>query len=108
MDVAAGYANNRAAAEEQTARISRMGRRAKAVRSDVSDPAAVEEMVDKVEAELGSVDILISNADIALQQSLEEITVEDWDRVMNVNLRSASLPAKRLAPRMREQEWGRP
>jgi 3-oxoacyl-[acyl-carrier protein] reductase len=35
------------------------------------------------------------------------ITVEDWDRVMNVNLRSAFLLAKRLAPRMREQECGR-
>ncbi len=84
LDVAAGYANDRVAAEEQTARISRMSRRAMAVRSDVSDPAAVEEMVDKVEAELGSVDILISDAGIAPQQSLEEITVEDWDRVMNV------------------------
>ena len=78
-----------------------------AVRSDVSDSAAVEEMVDKVEAEFESVDILISNAGIALQQSLEEITVEDWDRVMNVDLRSAFLLAKRLASRMREQEWGR-
>ena len=108
VDVAAGYANDRAAAEEQTARISRMGRRAMAVRSDVSDLAAVEEMIDKVEAELGSVDILTSSAGIAPQRSLEEITVEDWDRVMNVNLRSTFLLAKRLAPRMREQEWGRP
>ena len=72
MDVAAGYANDGAAAEEQAARISRMGRWAMAVRSDVSDSAAVEEMVDKVEAEFESVDILISNAGIALQQSLDE------------------------------------
>jgi 3-oxoacyl-[acyl-carrier protein] reductase len=107
VDVAVGYANDRAAAEEQTARISRMGRRAMAVGSDISDPAAVEEMVSKVEAELESVDILISNAGIAPQQSLEEITVEDWDRVMDVNLRSAFLLAKRLAPGMREREWGR-
>ena len=107
VDVAVGYTNDRAAAEEQTARISRMGRRAMAVGSDVSDPSAVEEMVGKVEAELGSVDILISNAGIAPQQSLEEITVEDWDRVMDVNLRSAFLLAKRLAPGMHERKWGR-
>ena len=75
--------------------------------SDVSDPAALKEMVGKVEAELGSVDILISNAGIAPQQSLEEITVEDWDRVMDVNLRSAFLLAKRLAPGMRGRGWGR-
>ena len=53
VDVAVGYANDRAAAEEQTARISGMGRRAVAVESDVSDPAALKEMVGKVEAELG-------------------------------------------------------
>ena len=106
-DVAVGYASNRTAAEEQTARISGMGRRAVAVGSDVSDPVALEEMAGIVEAELGSVDILISNAGIAPQQSLEEITVEDWDRVMNVNLRPAFLLAKQLAPGMRRREWGR-
>jgi 3-oxoacyl-[acyl-carrier protein] reductase len=106
-DVAVGYASNRKAAEEQTAHISRMGRRAVAVGSDVSDPVALEEMACIVEAELGSVDILISNAGIAPQQSLEEITVEDWDRVMAVNLRPAFLLAKRLAPGMRGREWGR-
>ncbi len=106
-DVAVGYASNRTAAEEQTACISGMGRRAVAVGSDVSDPVAIEEMAGIVEAELGSVDILISNAGIAPQQSLEEITVEDWDRVMDVNLRPAFLLAKQLAPGMRGREWGR-
>jgi 3-oxoacyl-[acyl-carrier protein] reductase len=106
-DVAVGYASNRKAAEEQTTRISGMGRRAVAVGSDFSDPVALEEMAGIVEAELGSVDILISNAGIAPQQSLEEITVEDWDRVMAVNLRPAFLLAKRLAPGMRGREWGR-
>jgi len=106
VDVAVGYANDRAATEEQTAHISGMGRWAVAG-SDVSDPAALKEMVGKVEAELGSVDILISNAGIAPQQSLEEITVEDWNWVMDVNLRSACLLAKRLAPGRRERGWGR-
>src|SRR5829696_7338139 len=90
VDVAVGYASDKTAAEEQTTHISGMGQRAVAVGSDVSDPAALEEMISTVEAELGSVDILISNAGIAPQQSLEEITVEDWDRVMDVNLRPAS------------------
>src|SRR5919107_1762453 len=106
-DVAVGYASNRTAAEEQTACISGMGRRAVAVGSDVSDPVAIEEMTGIVEAELGSVDILISNAGIAPQQSLEEITVEDWDRVMAVNLRPAFLLAKRLAPGVRGGRAGR-
>ena len=53
VDVAFGYANDKAAPEEQTARISGMGRRAVVAGSDVSDPAALKEMVGKVEAELG-------------------------------------------------------
>jgi NAD(P)-dependent dehydrogenase (short-subunit alcohol dehydrogenase family) len=65
VDVAVGYASDRGDAEEQTARISRMGRRGMAVGSAVSDPTALEEMAGKVEAELGSVDTLISNAGIA-------------------------------------------
>lgn len=106
-DVAVGYGSDRAAAEEQTASISGMGRRAVAVGGDVSDPAALEEMAGAVEAELGPVDVLISNAGIAPQQGLEEITAEDWDRVMDVNLRPSFLLAKRLAPAMRERQWGR-
>jgi 3-oxoacyl-[acyl-carrier protein] reductase len=106
-DVAVGYESDRTAAEEQTASISGMGRRAVAVGGDVSDPAALEEMAGIVESELGPVDILVSNAGIAPQQSLEEITVEDWDRVMDVNLRPAFLLAKRFVPGMREREWGR-
>ena len=74
---------------------------------DVGDPAEVEGMVGTAEAELGPVDILVSNAGIAPQQDLEEITVEDWDRVMNVNLRPAFLLARRLTPGMRERGWGR-
>ena len=107
VDVAVGYESDRTAAEEQTASICGMGRRALAVGGDVSDPAALEEMAGIVESELGPVDILVSNAGVAPQQGLEEITVEDWDRVMNVNLRPAFLLAKRLAPGMREREWGR-
>jgi 3-oxoacyl-[acyl-carrier protein] reductase len=107
VDVAVGYESDRTAAEEQTASISEMGRGAVAVGGDVSDPAALEEMAGNVESELGPVDILVSNAGVAPQQGLEEITVEDWDRVMDVNLRPAFLLAKRLAPGMRERDWGR-
>src|SRR5215212_3731845 len=107
VDVAVGYESDRTAAEEQTASICEMGRRALAVGGDVSDPAALEKMAGIVESELGPVDILVSNAGVAPQQGLEEITVEDWDRVMDVNLRPAFLLAKRLAPGMREREWGR-
>ena len=92
VDVAVGYESDRTAAEEQTARISEMGRRALAVGGDVSDPAALEKMAGIVESELGPVDILVSNAGVAPQQGLEEnvgavnieLTDEDMRRIEEV------------------------
>jgi 3-oxoacyl-[acyl-carrier protein] reductase len=106
-NVAVGYGRDAAAAEEMVGKIVASGRRSTAVGGDVEDPAEAERMADAVEAELGPVDILVSNAGIAPQQSLEEITTEDWDRVMNVNLRPAFLLAKRLTPGMLDRGWGR-
>ncbi len=106
-DIAVGYSHNVTAAEEMIDKIVASGRRAVAVGGDVGDPAEVERMVCTAETELGPIDILVSNAGVAPQQDLQEITVEDWDRVMNVNLRPAFLLARRLAPGMRERSWGR-
>jgi 3-oxoacyl-[acyl-carrier protein] reductase len=106
-DVAVGYGGDEEAAAGVVSRIEEAGRRAVAVGGDLGDPATVEDMVSGVEASLGPVDVLVSNAGIAPQEDLKEISVEDWDRVMEVNLRPAFLLAKRLAPGMRERGWGR-
>ena len=52
---------------------------------DVGDPSELDEMVSAAERELGPVEVPVSNAGIAPGQELDEITVEDWDRVMSVN-----------------------
>ena len=106
-DIAVGYGRDADAAEEVARKIITAGRRAVAARGEVEDPVKVKMLIEAVESELGPIDILISNAGIAPQQDLEEITVEDWDRVMNVNLRPAFLLAKRLTPGMQERGWGR-
>ena len=49
----------------------------------------------------------MSNAAIGPQRSLEAITIEEWDQVMEVNLRSSFLLSQRVIPGMREQGWGR-
>jgi 3-oxoacyl-[acyl-carrier protein] reductase len=106
-DVAVGYESNGDAASRVVSRIEGSGRRAVAVGGDLRDPAAVESICEQVEGSLGPVDVLVSNAGIAPRQDLEEISVEDWDEVMEVNLRPAFLLARRLAPGMRERGWGR-
>jgi 3-oxoacyl-[acyl-carrier protein] reductase len=106
-NIAVSYGHDAEAAEEVAGKIRDSGRRAVKAQGEVEDPAKVKKMVDAVESELGSIDILVSNAGIAPQQDLEEITTEDWDRVMNVNLRPAFLLAKRLTPGMQDRRWGR-
>src|SRR5919199_4181624 len=106
-DVALGYQSDGDAASRVVSRIERSGRRAIAVGGDLRNPAAVKRICDETENSLGPVDVLVSNAGIAPRQQLEEISVEGWDEVMEVNLRPAFLLAKRLAPGMRERGWGR-
>jgi 3-oxoacyl-[acyl-carrier protein] reductase len=106
-DVAVGYGSNGDAASRVVARIERAGRRAVAVGGDLRDPATVDRIGGEAEGSLGPVDVLVSNAGIAPRQGLEEVSVEDWDRVMEVNLRPAFLLAKQFAPGMRERGWGR-
>lgn len=107
IDVAISYGSNRQAGEEQVERIRQMGRRAVAIGADLSDPDKIMAMVDAAEAALGPLDILVNNAGIAPHQTLEEISLADWDRLMDVNLRPAFVLAKRMTPVMRERGWGR-
>ena len=106
-DVTVGYESDRDAASRVISRIERSGRRAVAVGGDLRKPEVVGRIVDQAESSLGPIDVLVSNAGIAPRQGLEEISVEDWDKVIEVNLRPAFLLAKRLAPGMRERGWGR-
>lgn len=102
-DVAVGYGSDQEAAERIAGEISAPGYRAVAVGGDLANSDEVECVAGEVESSLGPVDILVSSAGIGPRQSLEEITVEDWDRVMAVNRRPAFLFARRLAPGMRER-----
>jgi 3-oxoacyl-[acyl-carrier protein] reductase len=64
-------------------------------------------MVQYVRSELGEIEILVNNAAIAKQRSIEEVTEADWDETMAVNLKSAFLLTQAVLPGMRERGWGR-
>lgn len=87
--------------------ISDLGRSLVAVGENMAEPSELDRLVSAAEDELGPIDLLVSNAGVAPPQELEEITVEDWDQAIDINLRPASLLAKRLVPGMRERGWGR-
>lgn len=87
--------------------IEAAGRRALAVTADVADPEQVTAMVDRVEQELGPVGILVNNVGVRPRQSILEMSWDDWDRILWVNLSSAFYCAKAVVPRMMETQAGR-
>ncbi len=104
--VAAGYHASGAGAEALAARIREHGGRAFAHPCDVRDQASVEAFFDRVMAELGRVDFLVNNAGITEPKPLLEMTVEDWDRTLNINLRGAFFCTQRAAKEIIRQGSG--
>ncbi len=74
---------------ELVRQIEALGRRAGFYRCDVSDRAAVERMLERVQGDLGGLDIVCSNAGVADWQPFAEITLESFDRIVGVNLTGA-------------------
>lgn len=88
-------------------KINTSGGRAAAFSADVSQRIAVQDMVREVEERLGAIDILVNNAGIAAARGLDDITEEDFDRTIAVNLKSAFLCTQAVLPGMRARRWGR-
>ena len=89
--------------------IRKLGRRALAIRADVSHKTDVENMAKKTVAELGDIDILINNAGISLrslQRSLLETEEEAWDKVIDINLKGTYLCSQAVGRLMAEQKKG--
>jgi 3-oxoacyl-[acyl-carrier protein] reductase len=105
--VAAHYGSGRERAEEVVAAIEAAGGRAVAVGADLAQPEACGGLVDAVERELGSVEVLVSNAGAGEVTRLDDVTLDEWDRVQAVNLRAPFLLAQRVVPAMRERRFGR-
>jgi len=106
-DVAVNYLRHKSEAEEVCESIRHLGRRACAVPADVSKTAEVERLAKSAEQKLGAIDILVNNAGITRPQPLDEITEQDWDELLAVNLKSAFLVTQQVVPGMRARRWGR-
>jgi NAD(P)-dependent dehydrogenase (short-subunit alcohol dehydrogenase family) len=82
------------------------GGSAAAVHLDVRDETQIEGAIRSVAAEHGSLDVLINNAGTDLTLPFEELSTEDWDRILGVNLRGPILMTKHVFPLMRERGGG--
>ncbi|EEQ48781.1 3-oxoacyl-[acyl-carrier-protein] reductase [Selenomonas flueggei] len=105
--VAVNYAGNQTAAEEVKAIIEQHGGTAMIVQTDVSDSAAATEMVAHVHEELGGLDILVNNAGITRDTLLLRMKDEDFDAVINTNLKGIYACTKAAAKFMTKQRSGR-
>jgi 3-oxoacyl-[acyl-carrier protein] reductase len=106
-DVAVNYLRDADGAAAVVADAAAAGSRAIAVRADVSDEAQVAEMVHRTMRELGAVEIAVNNAAIFPWQAWNDISGEDWDRVLAVDLKGCFLVSRAVYPQMRERGWGR-
>jgi len=87
--------------------IERLGRKGLALKCDVSSSHDVDDMVGKTVAEFGRVDILVNNAGIISYKPFLELSDEDWDKTLNVNLKGQFLCARAAAREMVKNKWGR-
>lgn len=101
--VSRSAANAAQAAEE----VRSAGRRAWTIAADVADPASVAEAASRVLAEAGRVDILVNNAGITRDGLIARMSDEDWDRVLDTNLRGAFLLIRAFTRAFLKQRSGR-
>src|SRR3984893_18778833 len=86
-NVAITYTKGADAAAAVVKEIERSGRKAIAIQADATDAKAVEAAVEKVVATFGRLDILVNNAGTAIPKTFEETTLEEMDRVLDINVR---------------------
>ena len=106
-DVVVNYLANADAAEAVVEQIKGIGRRAIAVKADVSDRAETNSMVEKAQEELGPIQILVNNAGITRDRSFLKMSAEQWHEVLLVNLDGAFNLTGKMLPHMVEEKWGR-
>lgn len=105
--VAINYRERDTDANAVAGAILKNGGRAAAFVADVSRSAAVQGMVSNIEKHLGPIDILVNNAGMAAPRGLDDITEEDFDRTVAINLKSVFLCTQAVLPGMRARRWGR-
>jgi 3-oxoacyl-[acyl-carrier protein] reductase len=97
-DVAITYEKSEEAAAEVVQVIEALGRRALAIQADSADAAAVRASIEKTVAELGGLDILVNNAGILRLSAVKDISLEDIDALLNVNIRAPIVASKSAIP----------
>ena len=92
--------------EETAAEVEKQGRKALPISCDVVDPESVDQMVKRTMEEFGKIDILVTTAGIALRHPAEEMPIDEWQKVMDVNVRGTFLCCQAVAKEMIQRGEG--
>lgn len=106
-NVAVNYAGNQEKAENVVKEIEKLGAKALTIQANVGDEEAVRGMIKTVIAEFGSLDILVNNAGITRDTLIMRMKSQDWDDVLNTNLKGVFHCTKAAARQMMKQRSGR-
>lgn len=106
-DVIVNYRNSKSEAAEVVAQIEAKGGRALAFQADVAKRADVKNMFATVQKEFGRLDILVNNAATFSSVKFEDLTDEQWDNMLDSNLKSQFLCSQEAAPLLRRSDRGR-
>lgn len=106
-NVAVNYAGSEKMANDVVAEIKSLGRKAIAVQADVADGDSVSTMMKQVVEQFGTIDILVNNAGITRDNLLMRMKEEDWDAVIDTNLKGVFLCTKAVTRQMMKQRSGR-
>ena len=106
-NVAINYRKHKEEAEKVVEEIKKMGCKGLVVQADVSNFEDAQKMVAKVVEEFGGIDILVNNAGINWDGVIWKMTEEQWDTVININLKGFFNYIRAVAPLFREQKSGK-
>ena len=104
--VVVNYSSSQGPAEEVAENVSSNGGEAIIVQADVSDAEQAQRLIDETIEAYGRIDVLVNNAGINIDKTLKKLTIEDWDKIIQVDLNSAFYTVHSALPHMIEQESG--
>jgi len=105
--VVINYASSQPPANQTFMDIMKAGGKGIVTRSDVSNPEQAKQLIDTAIESFGKVDILVNNAGINRDRTIQRMSVEEWDSVIQTDLSSIFYTTSAVVPSMREQNYGR-
>jgi acetoacetyl-CoA reductase len=105
--VVVNYSRSKEPAEAVVEQISERGGEAIAVQADVSDAEQAQKLIEQALERFNRVDVLINNAGINIDRTLRKLSIDDWDKVIQVDLNSAFYTVHAVLPHMTDQGGGK-